>query len=157
MFAQKDFEIDTVLNKPLMAHLATVDKGEPRDSPVWFIWEESYLWVFGTTEDSFIKRLQQEPQCAVGVVDFDLQKGVLKHVGIRGTAQVGKVDCKRLKRFVSKYLGENSNDWNKWFIANIVDPLNMMVQIAPKSIVAKNVSFFKTGPDLASLESPMDS
>lgn len=60
MFAQKDFEIDTVLNKPLMAHLATVDKGEPRDSPVWFIWEESYLWVFGTAEDSFIKRLQQD-------------------------------------------------------------------------------------------------
>jgi len=28
MFAQKDFEIDTVLNKPLMAHLATVDKGQ---------------------------------------------------------------------------------------------------------------------------------
>ena len=41
MYAQKDFEIDTVLNKPLMAHLSTVDKGEPRDSPgVWFIWEE---------------------------------------------------------------------------------------------------------------------
>jgi hypothetical protein len=54
-------------------------------------------------------------------------------------------------------LGENSDDWNKWFIANIVDPLNMMVQIAPESIVAKNVSFFKTGPDFASLESPMDS
>ena len=68
MFAQKDFKIDTVLNKPLMAHLATVDKGEPRDSPVWFIWEESYLWIFGTSEDSFIKRLQQEPQCAVGSV-----------------------------------------------------------------------------------------
>ncbi len=106
MFVQKDFEIDTVLNKPLMAHLATVDKGEPRDSPVWFIWEESYLWVFGTAEDSFIKSLQQEPQCAAGVVDFELPKGVLKHVGIRGTAQIGKVDCERLKRFVSKYLGK---------------------------------------------------
>jgi hypothetical protein len=29
-----------VLAKPLMAHLSTVVKGEPRDSPVWFVWEE---------------------------------------------------------------------------------------------------------------------
>ena len=36
MFAQKDFDIDTVLNKPLMAHLSTVANGEPRDSPVSF-------------------------------------------------------------------------------------------------------------------------
>lgn len=156
MYAQKDFEIETVLNKPLMAHLATVDKDESRDSPVWFIWEESFLWVFGTTEDSFIKRLQKQPQCAVGVVDFDLQNGILKHVGIRGTAQVGKVDDERLERFVFKYLGENSDDWNKWFIANIVDPLNRMVQIAPKSIVVKDTSFFKTGPHLASSELLVD-
>ena len=39
MFVQKDFDIDVVLKKPLMAHLSTVDLGNPRDSPVWFIWE----------------------------------------------------------------------------------------------------------------------
>ena len=144
IFAQKDFDIETLLNKPLMAHLSTVDKGEPRDSPVWFIWEDSSLWLFGTVKDSFIKRLQQEPRCAVGIVDFDLQKGILKHVGIRGTAHIGEVDHERLRRFVSKYLGSHSHDWNQWFVANIVDPLNVMVQIVPKSIVAKDVSFFKT-------------
>ncbi len=147
MFAQKDFEIDKVLNKPLMAHLSTVDIDEPRDSPVWFIWEESYLWIFGIDEDSFIKRLKKEPRCAVGVVDFDLEKGVLRHVGVRGTAHIGNIDNERLRRFVSKYLGNNRENWNKWFVTNIVDPLNVMVQITPKSVVAKDVSFFKTGPD----------
>jgi len=149
MFVQKDFQIETVLNKPLMAHLSTVAKGEPRDSPVWFIWEESYLWIFGTEEDSFIKRLKQVGSCAVGIVDFDLEKGVLKHVGVRGTAQVASIDHERLYRFVSKYLGNDKHKWNKWFVSNIVDPLNVMVQITPKTIVAKDVSFFKTGPDLA--------
>jgi nitroimidazol reductase NimA-like FMN-containing flavoprotein (pyridoxamine 5'-phosphate oxidase superfamily) len=152
MYVHKDFDIDTVLSKPLIAHLSTIGNGEPRDSPVWFIWEESYLWIFGTSEDSFIKRLQQEPHCAIGIVDFDVQKGILKHVGVRGTAQVGNLDQERLRRFVSKYLGENSVEWNKWFVTNIVDPLNVMVQITPKSIVAKNLSFFKTGPSLASSE-----
>lgn len=60
-----------------MADIEKVDKGEPRDSPVWFISEESSLWVFGAAEYSFIKKFQQEPQCVVGVVGFDLQKSVL--------------------------------------------------------------------------------
>ena len=86
MFAQKELEIDEVLRKPLMAHLSTVEKGSSRDSPVWFLWEESSLWIFGTSEDSFVKRLRAEPKCAAGIVEYNLEKGILKHVGIRGTA-----------------------------------------------------------------------
>lgn len=150
IFAQKDFEIEDVLCKPLMAHLATVDDGTPRDSPVWFLWEDSSLWIFGTSADSFVKRLQAEPKCAAGIVEYNLEKGILKHVGIRGAASFASCDKERLMRFVAKYLGENRQDWNSWFIENIVDPLNVMIKITPHSIVAKNVSFFKTGPDLAS-------
>ncbi|MDP1608471.1 MAG: pyridoxamine 5'-phosphate oxidase family protein [Chlamydiales bacterium] len=149
MFAQKDFEIDTVLSKPLMAHLSTVADGEPRDSPVWFIWEDSSMWIFGTENDSFIKRLHKEPRCAIGIVKFNLDQGILKHVGFRGVSKIHPTDQDRLSRFVSKYLGNNKLEWNKWFLKNIVNPLDAMVQIVPTSIVAKNVSFFKTGPDLA--------
>lgn len=150
IFAQKDFEIEDVLCKPLMAHLATVDDGAPRDSPVWFLWEDSSLWIFGTSADSFVKRLRAEPKCAAGIVEYDLGKGVLKHVGIRGTASISSCDKGRLMRFVAKYLGEDKQNHNPWFIENVVDPLDAMIRIIPESIVAKNVSFFKTGPDLAS-------
>lgn len=150
MFAQKDFEINEVLSKPLMAHLSTVEKGAPRDSPVWFLWEESRLWIFGTSGDSFVKRLHAEPKCAAGIVEYDLEEGILKHVGIRGTAAFAELDKARLIRFVSKYLGKDKQNWNPWFIANVVDPLDAMIKIMPESIVAKNVSFFKTGPDLSS-------
>ena len=150
MFAQKDFEIDDVLCKPLMAHLSTVEKGVPRDSPIWFLWEDSCLWIFGTSGDSFVKRLLAEPQCAAGVVEYNLEKGILKHVGIRGTAVLADCDKERLMRFVSKYLGNDKQNWNAWFVANVVDPLDVVIKITPQSIVAKNVSFFKTGPDLAS-------
>lgn len=150
MFKQKDFEVDDVLQKPLMAHLSTVEKGDPRDSPVWFLWEDFHLWIFGTTKDSFVKRLQVHPQCALGIVEYNLEKGVLKHVGMRGTAIVTSCDKERLIRMVTKYLGEDQTSWNSWFIANIVDPLDIMIKITPQSAVSKNVSFFKTGPDLAS-------
>lgn len=91
-------------------------------------------------------RIKKDARIAVGIVDFDLQKGILKHVGIRGTAKTGAIDQNRLRRFVSKYLGENSNSW---FVDHIVNPLDVMVEITPKSIVTKDVSFFKTGPHLA--------
>ncbi len=150
---QKDFEFDVVLQKPLMAHLSTVEVDEPRDSPVWFIWEDDCVWIFGVSEDSFVKRLKQEPKCALGVVDFHLDKGVLRHVGIRGTSQVENVDHNRLVRFVSKYLGGDQEKWNEWFVKNVFDSVDVMVRITPKSMVAKDVSFFKTGPELAGRES----
>ncbi|MBS0604352.1 MAG: pyridoxamine 5'-phosphate oxidase family protein [Verrucomicrobia bacterium] len=150
LFAVKDFEIEKVLSRPLMAHLSTTSMGEPRDSPVWFIWEDSFLWIFGTDNDSFIKRLKKEPRCAVGVVDFDLEKGILLHVGIRGSAQLHSVDPERLRRFLSKYLGNDQDAWNPWFVKNIASPLNRMVQITPQSAVARDVSFFKSGPGKAS-------
>ncbi len=98
--------------------------------------------------DSFIKRLRKKPQCAVSVVEFDVHQGILKHVGIRGVSAMYPVDVSRLHRFLAKYLGEDKSHWNPWFIKNIADPLNVMVQITAQSIVAKNVSFFKTGPNL---------
>jgi hypothetical protein len=149
MLIREDFDINVVLKQPLMAHLSTVE-GAPRDSAVWFIWEESSAWIFGETSDSFVRRLTKEPRCALGVVDFDVQKGILKHVNIRGTAQILDPDRDRLTRFLIKYIGENKSDWNPWFIKNIVDPINCMVQVIPQSIVAKDLSFFKTGPQLAS-------
>lgn len=100
-------------------------------------------------KDSFVRRLKQEPRCALGVVDFDLDKGVLRHVGIRGSSHLEVVDHDRLFRFVSKYLGKDRENWNEWFVNNIVEPLDVMVRITPKSMVAKDVSFFKTGPGLA--------
>lgn len=146
---RRDFNVSDVLNKPLMAHLSTTNKGEPRDSPVWFLWEDDCIWVFGTEKDSFVQRLREDPRCAVGVVDFDLDKGILKHVGVRGLATINMVDKGRLNRFVAKYLGSDISGRNDWFLTNVVEPLNAMVKIISKSVVAKNVSFFKTGPELA--------
>lgn len=146
---QKDFEIESLLDKPLIAHLASSQERAPRGSPLWFLFEDQKIWLFGTEIDSFIKRLQVEPRCALTIVDFDLDRGVLRHVGVRGKATVTSADSTRLNRFVGKYLGNDAEKWNQWFVTNIVDPLNRMVQVDLEAVVAKDVSFFKTGPDLA--------
>ena len=146
---QEDFDIQQVLDKPLIAHLATICGEGPRSSPLWFLYEDQKIWLFGTEKDSFIKRLQNDPRAALSVVDFDLDSGILLHVGIRGMVYLHKVSPERLRSFVGKYLGYETEAWNKWFIKNIVAPLTVMVEVKPNTIVAKDVSFFKTGPDLA--------
>jgi len=57
-----------------MAHLATSCAKGPRDSPLWFLYEDQRIWLFGTDEDSFINRLHDEPRCALSVVEFNLDE-----------------------------------------------------------------------------------
>lgn len=133
-----------------MAHLATASPDGPRDSPVWFLYEDDRFWLIGTNEDSFVERLQAEPRCALGMVDFDAAAGILRHVGVRGSAIVGPMQPDRLKRLLGRYLGPDDKTWNAWFHANVVEPLDVLIEITPTSTVCKDVSFFRTGPALAS-------
>lgn len=137
-----DFAVDEFLQKPLVAHLATASGDGPRESPVWFLWEAEALWLVGTTSDSFPKRLRAEPRCAVGIVEFDLSNGLLRHVGIRGVATIEPLDRPRLYRMLRRYLGEDQQAWNQSFRARVIDRLELMVRISPETIVARDQSYF---------------
>ncbi|WP_258592980.1 hypothetical protein [Mesorhizobium sp. AR07] len=73
------------------------------------------------------------------------------HLGLRGAATVEPMSPDRFKRLLHKYLGPEA-DWNAWFIDNVAQiehPDGRMIRLAPVSIFTNNVSFFRTGPDLA--------
>jgi hypothetical protein len=137
-----DFDVDGFLQQPLVAHLATASANGPRESPVWFLWEDQPMWLVGNERDSFPKRLQADPRCAIGVVDFDLQRGVLTHVGIRGVGTVLPLDRFRLHRLLRRYLGENEAMWSPRFRASVIDRLTLTVRIEPTSVVARDQSYF---------------
>lgn len=141
------FAPEEVLCPPLMAHLASGSPEGSRDSPLWFLWEDRAVWLIATSRDSFPRRLRSDPRCAIGVVDFDAVRGILRHVGIRGSARVEAMDHARRDRLLSKYLGDDRSQWNPWFVQRIVNPLDVMIEIAPTSIVARDMSYFKTGPE----------
>ena len=132
-----------VLSRPLMAHLATSSPDGPRDSPVWFLWEDETMWLVGTTRDSFPRRLRSEPRCAIGIVDFDLAAGRRVHVGMRGTAAVVDLDPDRLRRLLCRYLGDDERLWNPTFRSNVIDRLDLMVRFEPASVVARDQSYFR--------------
>ena len=135
-------DVDTVLAKPLMAHLATSSPDGPRDSPVWFLWEDGAVWLMGNRSDSFPRRIAQDGRCAIGIVDFDHPRGVLVHVGMRGVADVVPLDRARLHRLLSRYLGADRSRWNDDFTRSVIDNLDLMVRFVPSSVVARDQSYF---------------
>jgi hypothetical protein len=78
----------------------------------------------------------------VGIVDFDLPMGTLRHVGIRGVASIEPLDPERLYRLLKRYLGADRAAWNPEFRAVVIEGLDLMVRIRPQSIVARDQSYF---------------
>jgi len=100
------------------------------------------MWFVARSVDRFPKRIRETPKCSVGVVDFNLQRGTLRHVGMRGTAEVAPVDKARLHRLLARYLGEDPEGWSSTFTRGVIDKLDLMVRFRPTSIVARDQSYF---------------
>ncbi|MER9411492.1 pyridoxamine 5'-phosphate oxidase family protein [Mesorhizobium sp. M0589] len=87
-----------------MANLATVTPdGAPRNAPMWFIWEDAAIWLLGSTGASAVKHLERDPRCAVEIVHFDNEAGILLHLGLRGVATIEAMAPNRFKRPLHKY------------------------------------------------------
>ena len=138
-----DFDIDEFLAQPLIAHLASMSQDGARESPLWFLWDDASLWLVGNSHDSFPRRLRQDPRCAIGIVEFDLASGVLRHVGIRGVAEVLPLERQRLHRLLSRYLGGDETRWDAKLRQNVIDKLDLMIRVIPEAIVARDQSYFK--------------
>lgn len=146
------FDPDALLGAPLMANLATVGPDGPRNAPVWFLWEAGALWMLGSRDSSSVRRLEQDPRCAVEIVHFSNDQGVLLHLGLRGSARVRPMAADLFRRLLAKYLGRDESAWNQWFvdtIARIEDPAGRLIELKPDSTFTNSVSFFRTGPGFA--------
>lgn len=131
-----------VLQRPLFAHLATASGDGPRDSPVWFLWEDEALWILGNYEaDSFPRRIEADDRCAVGVVDFDVATGRVLHVGFRGTASLTAHDAARARRLLRRYLGPEESAWDPRFSAVPGDPIWVLLRFHPETGVVRDQSY----------------
>lgn len=145
------FDPQDVLNLPLMAFLATVDaSGAPRTAPVWFAWEDGALWMLSDESASSAARIAADGRVSVEIVDYNNDQGVLRHLGLRGSATVEPMDQALFRRLLTRYLG-NPETWNPWFIdkiARIDSPSGRLLRLVPTSIFTNDVSYFRTGPVL---------
>jgi pyridoxamine 5'-phosphate oxidase-like protein len=141
----RSVDLAEFLARPLFAHLATASEDGPRDSPVWFLWEEDAIWIIGSrVTDSFPARLEANARCAIGIVDFDRGTGLVQHVGMRGRATVEPFDAERARRLLTRYIGPDDREWDGRFRATVSDPASeqaVLVRFVAETVVARDVSF----------------
>ncbi|MEA3322533.1 MAG: pyridoxamine 5'-phosphate oxidase family protein [Bacillota bacterium] len=136
---KRSFDLETMLAKPLFAHLATVEGDAPKDSPVWFYWEGNELWIIGTAKDTFPNRIHNNSKCAIGIVDFDCTTGKVHHAGFRGYGTVEPFNTAIAYKIISKYLGKDNTKWDKRF--QNLDTSNVLIKFKPKSVVVRDQSY----------------
>lgn len=136
---KRGFELDEFLMKPLFAHLSTASSEGPRESPVWFYWEDQCLWIIGTPGDTFPLRINKNPDCAIGIVDFNPSTGKVLHAGFRGKATVEPFNFDLAKRLLSKYLGSDEKNWDSRFKNQ--DSNNVFIRFVPETIVVRDQSY----------------
>lgn len=135
-------DLDEFLARPLFAHLASASDDGPRASPVWFLWEEGAVWIIGSLrDDSFPARVEREPRCAIAIVDFDRERGLVHHVGMRGRASVEPFERDRAKRLLRRYLGDQVAAWDRRFQNTLQDADNVLVRFEPETLVARDQSY----------------
>jgi Pyridoxamine 5'-phosphate oxidase len=135
-------DVEEFLSRLLFAHLASASEEGPRESPVWFLWEDGAVWIIGSLrDDSFPRRIEREPRCAIGIVDFDLGRGLVHHVGMRGRASVEPFDADRASRLLRRYLGEAVEAWDRRFRETLADPDNVLIRFSPETVVARDQSY----------------
>lgn len=143
-----DVELEKFLNRRLMAHLTTASDDAPRHSPVWYLWEDHSLWILANrNERTFPDRIERNPSCAVGIVDFDPDIGRLNHVGFRGQATLEPLDSARAERLLKRYFQAEKKQWNQ---ERFGDPQEwgdemIFVRFDPETVVARDQSFVPPG------------
>lgn len=130
------------LDRPLFCFLGQVSAdGEPRISPLWYLWEDDRLWIIAdTVEKSYTSRVEQQPETAVAIVDFDVRTGRVEHVGMRGRAELTPLDEDRTYRLLRRYLGEDTDEWDPGFV-DLDDERWSFIEFTPETVVARDQSF----------------
>lgn len=139
----RSFDHEEFLRRPLFAHLATAAGEGPRDSPVWFVYEDEAFWIIGdTAHDTFPGRVAARPACALGIVDFDRATGLVQHVAVRGTAEVVPFDAERARRIFRKYMGDEAR-WDPRFLPTVEDVTDtaVFVRVVPETMLVRDQSY----------------
>ncbi|MFC7136173.1 pyridoxamine 5'-phosphate oxidase family protein [Halobaculum litoreum] len=134
--------LDAFLDRPLFCFVGTVaEGGDPRVSPLWYLWEDGRVWVLAdTVGKSYPERVARTPETAVAVVDFDVRAGRVEHVGMRGRAAVVDHDADRAARLLERYLGPDRDAWDARFAE--LDPERWgLLRFTPETVVARDQSF----------------
>lgn len=137
-----DVSFETFLDRPLFCFLGqSTPSGGPRISPLWFLWEDQRVWCLAdTVGKSYARRVEQHPETAVAIVDFDVHTGRVEHVGMRGQSGLVPLEDERMYHLLERYLGPDPEEWDPRF-AGLDEERWSFIKFEPETVVARDQSF----------------
>ncbi|WP_394739111.1 pyridoxamine 5'-phosphate oxidase family protein [Natronococcus roseus] len=136
-----EVELEAFLARPLFCFLAQRSDSGPRVSPLWFLWADGIVWIIAQLEGrSYPERVQQDPETALAIVDFDATTGRVEHVGMRGRASLESYHEVVAGRLLEKYLGTRREDWPATFVDLDPDAYRLL-EFTPETVVARDQSY----------------
>ncbi|GAB4492710.1 MAG: PPOX class F420-dependent oxidoreductase [Anaerolineales bacterium] len=125
------------LSRPLLGRLATVSpEGQPHVVPVWFLYEDGFVWVSAFQSTRKVIDLERNPQCAI-VIDIEQGQETLSAVALEGRAELIRTPFlevrQRAQRIYAKYLGPEgvlAPDPQSW----LDSPENLLIKITPTRV-----------------------
>ena len=137
---QSGIALADFLTRPLFAHLATTSKTGPYTTPLWFSWEAGSIWLIGNlSSDPFPAHIAREPRCAISIMDFERQCGLVQHVELRGRAIVERWDQARALRLTRRYLGLRTAEWDPRLCARLEHVDNVLIRFAPEAVSQRRI------------------
>lgn len=133
---KKEF-IDTFLQEPLLARIATADRaGQPHVIPVWYGWDGESIWISSYSNTRKIKDLAENPKISIAI-DVAGEKGDTRAVIFEGKATLVKGLPEFLRKqflwIYTRYLGEEGvleKSPQEW----ITDPHNLLIRLVPEKV-----------------------
>ncbi len=125
------------LSRPLLGRLATASpEGQPHVVPVWFLYEDGFVWVSAFQSTRKVIDLERNPQCAI-VIDIEQGQETLSAVALEGRAELIRTPFlevrQRAQRIYAKYLGPEgvlAPDPQSW----LDSPENLLIKITPTRV-----------------------
>ncbi len=130
-------EAQAFLTRPLLGRLATASPdGQPHVVPVWFLFEDGFVWVSAFRTTRKVIDLERNPKCAI-VIDIEQGQEALSAVAIEGRAELIRAPFlevrQRAQRIYAKYLGPEgvlAPDPQSWLDSSE----NLLIKITPTRV-----------------------
>ena len=105
-------DVEQFLARPLTAYLATAG---PHVRPVWYLWEDRAFWVISGPWSRAPRDIEADSSVALAIATTTVETGEVKQVLVRGRAELVPWDEGRGFRLLSKYLGDDIEEWDDRF------------------------------------------
>jgi nitroimidazol reductase NimA-like FMN-containing flavoprotein (pyridoxamine 5'-phosphate oxidase superfamily) len=134
-------ELVHYLNDPLVARLATSDRGWPHVVPVWFEYDGESFWIPSQVKTSKVRHIRKDNHVSLVIDTFSQDHTRFRRVIVKGEAELVKdealktdLSTSRTARIFSRYLGKDCEKTPHGADLLVIERL--LVKVKPLSILA---------------------